>query len=98
MANETKNMAGCDKLVFFQASLQTLELLAVQPQTTNLMTGTDWEIHFHMDELTSFRYLWITCSQFDYFTDILKQQHPNQNHQAASPPEIPLTQKVALFL
>lgn len=66
-------------------------------QSAILKTGTEWELLFHMDEQTFYRHLRVTHAQFIYLTEVLSQ-HGLKGYQQDEGVEIPLKQKVALFL
>ncbi|KAJ8384500.1 hypothetical protein AAFF_G00204150 [Aldrovandia affinis] len=65
--------------------------------TTIVKTGIEWELLFHMDEHTFYRHLRVTLAQFDHLVEVLGHQGlKGDQHDGGL--EIPVRQKVALFL
>ncbi|KAJ8386986.1 hypothetical protein AAFF_G00161630 [Aldrovandia affinis] len=64
---------------------------------TIVKTGIEWELLFHMDEHTFYRHLRVTLAQFDHLVEVLGHQGL-KGDQHDSGLEIPVRQKVALFL
>ncbi|KAK0142954.1 putative nuclease HARBI1 [Merluccius polli] len=60
-----------------------------------LKTGVEWGRLFDMDERTFYRHLRVNHAQFDYITEVLRQQGLDREQEDN---EIPLKQKVSLFL
>lgn len=79
---------------FFFSSRRVILAHLSMPKTI-LKTGTDWEVLFEMNEETFFKHLRFSHVQFYHLYDALKDSGLNQS---GEPSEIPLKQKLSLFL